>query len=114
MMDAVEFVKTFGRMCNAECTRCEFWKRRIRSESCTSWQKKHPDEAVAIVELWAAEHPVKTRQSEFLKLYPGARIFSGCLNACPKDVFGDREINCNKQTCMACKKEFWLAEVEDA
>lgn len=63
MMDAVKFVKTLGRMCNAECIRCEFWKRRSSGESCTSWQKTHPEEAVAIVEQWAKEHPAKTRQN---------------------------------------------------
>ena len=114
MMDAVEFVKTFGRMCNTECTKCELWKRRIRSESCTSWQKNHPEEAVALVEQWAKEHPVKTRQSEFLKHYPGARItIDGFLHACPMDVFSDTGINCAARTCHECRKAFWLAEVED-
>jgi hypothetical protein len=61
---------------------------------------------------WAAEHPAKTRQSEFLKHYPDAQIDSGCLNACPMDIFGDMGINCNKQTCYECKKEFWLTEVK--
>lgn len=113
-MDAVKFVKTLGRMCNAECIKCEFWKRRGKWESCNSWQKNHPEEAVAIVEKWAAEHPVKTRQSVFLKHYPDARILvHGCLNTCPMDVFSDTGINCNAQPCFECKKAFWLAEVED-
>lgn len=114
-MDAVKFVKTLGRMCDAECIKCEFWKRRSRWESCNAWQKNHPEEAVAIVEQWAAEHPIKTRQSEFLEHYPGARIsIHGCLNTCPMDVFSDAEINCiNAQPCFECKKAFWLAEVED-
>lgn len=68
--------------------------------------------AVKFVKQWAAEHPIKTRQSEFLKHYPNAKIFSGCLNACPMDVFGDTEFNCNHQPCYECKKAFWLAEVE--
>lgn len=115
MMDAVKFVKTLGRMCDAECIKCEFWKRRSRWESCNAWQKNHPEEAVAIVEQWAAEHPIKTRQSEFLEHYPGARIsIHGCLNICPMDVFSDAEINCiNAQSCFECKKEFWMQEVED-
>lgn len=114
MMDAVEFVKTLGRMCNAECIRCEFWKRRSSGESCTSWQKNHPEEAVAIAEQWAAEHPIKTRQSEFLKHYPGARItIDGFLHACPMDVSSDTGINCNARTCSECRKAFWLAEVEE-
>jgi hypothetical protein len=114
MMDAVEFVKTLGRMCNVECIKCEIWKRRSGGESCTSWQKTHPEEAVAIVEQWAAEHPVKTRQSVFLKHYPGARItIDGYLHACPMEVFSDTGINCAAQTCSECRKAFWLAEDEE-
>lgn len=73
-MDAVEYLKTLSRMCNCECCNCEFKKRLSGFESCTVWRKTHPDEAVAIVEKWAAEHPIKTRQSEFLKLFPSARV----------------------------------------
>lgn len=114
-MDAVEFLKTLGRMCNVECTKCEFQKRRSNFESCSYWQETHPEEAVAIVEQWAKEHPIKTRQSEFLEHYPSARriLAHGCLNACPMDVFKDADINCNAQPCHECKKDFWLAEVED-
>lgn len=70
--------------------------------------------AVEYVEQLDDMHPIKTRQSEFLKLFPNAQTDSGCLNACPMDVFGDMGINCNKQTCYECKKEFWLTEVENA
>ena len=112
-MDAVEFLKTLRRMCNCECYKCEFEKRLSGFETCTVWRKTHPEEAVAITEKWATAHPAKTRQSVFLEHYPNARFFSGCLNVCPRDVFGDTEINCNNQSCMACKKEFWLAEVEE-
>lgn len=113
MMDAVEFLKTLQRMCNAKCRKCEFGEVYRVNEGCSTWQKNHPEEAVAIAEKWAAEHPVKTRQSEFLKHYPGARILAhGCLNACPMNVFSDTGINCNAQPCFECKKAWWLAEVE--
>ena len=112
-MDAVKFVETLGRMCDAECIKCEFRKRLSGVETCAVWRKTHPEEAVAIVEQWAAEHPAKTRQSEFLKLFPNAQTDSGCLNACPMDVFGNTGIDRNKRTCFECKKAFWLAEVED-
>lgn len=69
--------------------------------------------AVEYVEQLDDMHPIKTRQSEFLKLFPNAQTDSGCLNACPMDVFGNMGINCNKRTCFECKKEFWLAEVEE-
>lgn len=120
MMDAVEFVKTLGRMCNAECIRCEFWKRKSSGESCTSWQKDNPEEAVAIVEQWAKEHPVKTRQSEFLKQWPEAALAKdGVIAICPLAIsaaYRHGKGTCNKgnsDTCADCKREFWLAEVED-
>lgn len=112
-MDAVEYLKTLNRMCHCECLKCEFGKARSGFETCPVWQRTNPKEAVEIAEKWAKEHPAKTRQSEFLKHYPDAQIDSGCLNACPMDIFGDMGINCNKRTYFECKKEFWLAEVED-
>lgn len=113
-MDAVEYLKTLNRMCHCECLKCEFGKARSGFETCPVWQRTHPKEAVEIAEKWAKEHPAKTRQSEFLKHYPDARILAhGCLNACPMNVFSDAEINCNAQPCIECKKAFWLAEVED-
>lgn len=116
MMDAVKFVKTLGRMCDAECIKCEFWKRRSRWESCNAWQKNHPEEAVEIVEKWAKEHPAKTRQSEFLKMFPDAPIYpdTGLVRVSPCQV--DRALcgNCPTGTnCIKCRKAFWLAEVED-
>ena len=115
MMDAVKFVKTLGRMCNAECIRCEFWKRRSSGESCTSWQKNHPEEAVAIVEQWAADHPIKTRQSEFLKLFPGvdADKTDGCLTLNPCIIYEKIRKECEGRKCSDCRREFWLAEVEE-
>ena len=111
-MDAVEFLKTLQRMCNGKCSKCEFQKRSGLGH-CATWRNAHPEEAVAIAEKWAKDHPIKTRQSEFLKHYPGARILAhGCLNACPMDVFSDAGINCNAQPCFECKKAFWLTEVE--
>ena len=112
-MDAVEFLKALRRMCNCECCNCEFGKKSGVFETCAVWRKTHLEEAVAIAEKWAKEHPIKNRQSEFLKHYPNAKIFSGCLNACPMDVFSDTDINCNAQSCFECKKAFWLAEVEE-
>lgn len=120
MMDAVKFVKTSGRMCNAECIRCEFWKRKSGGESCTSWQKNHPEEAVAIVEQWAKEHPAKTRQSVFLEQYPKAKLTEdGILALCPIAISSEcsgengRCVSFNRK-CNNCRREFWLAEVEDA
>ena len=114
-MDAVKYLKTLHRMCNCECLKCEFGKARSGFETCTAWRKTHPDEAVAIVEKWAKEHPIKTRQSEFLEQWPEARInkvdglpfISPCYLGCKIDS------ECDGTSCPECRKAFWLAEVEN-
>lgn len=115
-MDAVEYLKTLCRMCNAKCRKCEFGEVYRVNGGCSTWQKNHPEEAVAIVEKWAAEHPVKTRQSEFLKQWPDARIHKedGLPMASPCDLDGKLVGKCNGIPCPECRKKFWLAEVEDA
>ena len=116
MMDALDFLKARKRMCEAtKCASCKLYP--VQGGCCIAPEKEKIDafeEAIAIVEQWAAEHPVKTRQSEFLKHYPGARItIDGFLHACPMDVSSDTGINCSAQTCTECRKAFWLAEVEE-
>ena len=120
MMDAVKFLKTLRRMCNCECHKCEFWKRLVGFETCTVWRKTHPEEAVAIAEQWAAEHPAKTRQSVFLEQYPEAMLTEdGVLALCPmatsSEYRGEHDscVSCSRK-CDDCRRKFWLAEVEDA
>ena len=114
MMDAVEYLKTLRRMCNAECRECEYGKRR-GFDPCMVWRNSHPEEAVSIAEKWAAEHPVKTRQSEFLKLFPYARVkkANGLPIVSPCDLDVKLAGKCEGIPCQECWKKFWLAEVEE-
>ena len=106
-MDAVKFIKAIKQMLGAGAADSTVQKY------ISAYKKNDCEGMVKAAEQWAAEHPVKTRQSEFLKHYPDARILPhGCLNACPMDVFSDTGINCNAQPCYECKKAFWSAEVE--
>lgn len=64
-MDAVKFLKEYDRMCksyNFDCNECGIHKVR-KGEGCIETVVEHPEEVVAAVEKWSAEHPVKTRQS---------------------------------------------------
>ena len=116
-MDAVEFLKTLCRMCNCERHKCTFGKRLSVFVTCTVWRKTHPDEAVAIVEKWAKEHPVKTRQSVFLEQFPNAPIYTNTHNVALDPCLVDTTLRGHCPTgrgCDICRREFWLAEVEDA
>lgn len=126
MMDAVEFFKEHGRMCDSlapSCIGCEIMKSVAYTTdghgTCREYIKRHPDEAVAIVERWAKEHPRKTRQSEFLKMFPRASMTAdGIIAFCPDSM--DSEFECPRKTrdnidpiCGECRREYWLEEVEE-
>lgn len=113
-MDAVEFLKAKVRMCeNTHCEACGLHSGNIY---CVTYCFVYPDEAVAAVEKWAAEHPVKTRQSEFLKMFPNVPFSHNTIDICPSKV--DVLQKCPKVTpstlniCVFCKREYWLAEVD--
>lgn len=122
-MDAVKYLKTKQRMCAAhrrECKHCPLSLDNNGVElNCYMFQECRPEEAVAIVEKWAAEHPAKTRQSEFLKMFPNAPVEPYCgidINPCDTDKrYGDGdkyEYNCRGVSCDECRKKYWLEEIE--
>ena len=113
-MDAVEYVKQRERMCNyyTNCTECPAGYY----DGCSSLNGV--SKLVPIVEQWAKEHPVKTRQSEFLKQCPEAEMFeNGYLNICSALIskeYRDKETEgCYnvKFDCNVCKHDFWLKEI---
>ena len=108
-MDAVECMKAVTRMLKSGTIDCAIQKY-------ISAQKKNDYEGmVEAAEQWAAEHPVKTRQSEFLKLFPGVDVdeTDGCLTLNPCTVYEKMRKECAGKLCSECRREFWSAEVED-
>lgn len=114
-MDAVEYVKQRERMCNyyTNCNDCPAGYY----EGCSSLNGV--SKLVLIVEQWAKEHPVKTRQSEFLKQWPDAEMFEArYLNICPalisKEYRSEETNECNQPefSCGKCRRDFWLKEIE--
>lgn len=106
-MDAVEFLKQYSKM-------VAFGVQPFKVPS----NLPH-EEIVSRVEQWAKEHPVKTRQSEFLKRYPEAEIGDdGHPSVDPCQLHKEManvEIHdgyCNKYGCDECRRDFWLKEIE--
>ena len=114
-MDAVEYVKQRRRMCDyyvncGDCPACDY-------EWCSSLNGI--PKMVPIVEQWAKEHPVKTRQSEFLKQWSDAEISDDGLPAiapCQLNVLfihGKAQKDCeDRGVCNKCRRDFWLKEIE--
>lgn len=121
-MDAVEYLKEAIRICNTtnDCKECPF--RNLKATfPCHSWVDSvdvaNPEKAVAIVEKWSAEHPKKTRQSEFLKMFPNAQLdddgmFNFSLKPCDIDPEYADKVCDQYSDCQDCQREYWSEEVE--
>ena len=117
-MAAVEYLKAKARMtcrCIINCSECGLSAiNNHRGVECKIIEDVHPEEAVAIIQKWAEEHPAKTRQSEFLKMFPNAKIERGVVDLCPKYTDHTFKVpeKCSVIGCNNCRKEYWLSEVE--
>ena len=114
-MDVVEYVKQRERMCDyySDCDKCPA-KEVIGCANITKISQMVP-----IVEKWAKEHSVKTRQSEFLKQWPDAEIGDdGYPSVAPCQLYKDMEekdengVCCKNCGCGICRRDFWLKEIE--
>lgn len=120
-MDAVRYLEETRRMCRfflqVACAGCPALIDRqycMFSDVIVNYGTKTTD-AVKIVEEWSKEHPIKTRNSEFLKHYPNARVQEdGTVELCPKWI--DKKYapvtGCYSTNCDNCIEEYWMQEVE--
>lgn len=115
-MDAMKFLSEAKRMCEnaGPCDTCDanefcgFTPEFPRDFGAVDQMQK----MVKLVEKWAEEHR-KTRQSEFLKQWPNAKmnqdtetvdILPCCLDKSMMDTcYGN---------CYDCRRKYWLKEVE--
>ena len=125
-MDAVEFLKEAKRYCEwcknttqdgkkRLCDACYFEKlNNIFNLHSMAYCK-----FVEMVEQWSKEHSVKTRQSEFLKMWPDAEIGDDGLPSvapCQLNIeflHGESQKDCeDRGVCDKCRRDFWLKEIE--
>ena len=117
-MDAVKFFKEINRLCEAQgdCKDCPLIGHACDVNTATimsCYNIESVQKMVQIVEQWAKDHPVKTRQSEFLKQFPNAQKSGRVLDICPQNL--DIEYmppkRCENIFCSACKTDYWNEEV---
>lgn len=124
-MDAVKFIKEINRLCEAQedCKDCPLIGHACDVNTATimsCYNIESVQKMVQIVEQWAKEHPVKTRQSEFLKKFPNAdlktiaRMLPCSLDKTLKPLrcakYGYLSITCR---CDKCRDDYWNEEVEN-
>ena len=77
-MTASEYLMEKARMteeCRIACADCLlFCYHNGTGSGCNSFEYKHTEQAIAIVQKWAQEHPRKTILQDFLEKYPKARV----------------------------------------
>ena len=115
-MDAVEFLTEGTRMCNSyeACVGCPMYP----TDDCCM-VKMNLKQMISIVEQWAKEHPIKTRQSEFLKKWHDAEISDDGLTSIAPCQLDIELLKCESQddcegrgVCDKCRRVFWLNEIK--
>lgn len=88
------------------CAECAHASKTIHEYPCSECGRSYPDK----FEL----KPKKTRQSEFLKAYPNAKLIDGkvlSVDPCLIDRTYNTE-DCIDGYCKLCKEKYWSQEVE--
>lgn len=96
-IDAITQCKKIYNIYDVQYVKQKRWVQRILEA-----QGKTPKETIG--------EKKKTRQSEFLKIFPDALEEEGVMNICP--LILDKSAKCFKVNCKVCQKDFWLAEVK--
>ena len=118
-MDVVKFVKSVNRLCKKQsgCAKCPIWEKGMCMARFGDYSVENIEETISKVEQWAKDHPLKTRQSEFLKRFPNADLTR--LQPCmiEKDK---RPMWCGKYAdfgangcCDECRYAYWNEEVDN-
>lgn len=117
-MDTLEFMREFARMCrwfhetHEYCENC-----KLRNHGCSVAATEREEERhyiLNVVEEWSKAHPKKTRQSEFLKMFPNAKMLPTGIPVCrPCEVDSTFEAGSNCACrCNDCRFYYWNQEVE--
>ena len=121
-MDAKQYIDTLRRICSTDCfcDNCDFKKNGTCPLDKTFLLSTPSEDIVSSVEQWAKDHPVKTRQSEFLKRFPNADMQRiSTLFPCVMDQT-IRPTRCVKyesfsspKKCVECRNDYWHEEVDN-
>ena len=112
-MEVLELFKIRERMCKEGCKICPVGYTNNGHElGCTDFMVCYPEQFEQLVENWAAEHPIKSRESALKEVFPNVEERNGVPNVCPRILEGktSRDYNCVRKTCWDCIKEYWEGE----
>ena len=102
----------YARVCASfeKCSECILLKFCAERQNIFS---NDIDKANEIILNWCKEHPIETRQDRFLKIFPNAELLDKIIKVCPNEIDIVSGIDCGKQSCDTCRKNYWLAEAKE-
>lgn len=115
-MDVAKFIMTMRRICqNSNCNDCVI--SSFCGKTWNGWTEIDTEEAVEIVEKWVEDHSIKTRLTEYKKVFPDCRLRDDGYPAVDPCliIVGSycNEDDCVKfSTCNECRKHFWDDVIE--
>ena len=94
---------------SARCDGCKYEYKRGDESPCTECCNNY-------MSKWE-RRPKKTRQDEFLEMYPNAirDKSTDVIMVCPKDISGEIPYNFGRKcdiSCVECCQDYWSQEVE--
>lgn len=109
-MDAIDYLNIRKRMCcKSICKDCPLSVYNNGSGvDCHKLEEDYSRKAIQIAVAWDKANPLKTRQTEFLKLYPDAAMNHGIIDIrpCQLDADYSDEI-CLNNGCDECMRKYW-------
>lgn len=107
-------IYNYARMCKANFHKCEKCPMGHCKCFVSAMSNEDIDKANEIILKWCEEHPIKTRQSEFMKMFPKAVTNeNGRISICPKNIDKTHECELKPNECANCMNKYWLAEVDE-
>ena len=96
-----------GYACKLLCTVCPLSGSNSGSKMyCSDFESIYPEKAIAIIQEWSNEHPLKTYLSELLKNYPNIQLRNDGTpegNLCPYQLGLMSVGDCRKHhNCVEC------------
>ena len=114
-MEAIEYLQQKKRMtkvgqdgyCSIVCSNCPLsHQHNGTGYTCFQLERLNSERAIAIVEKWAKEHPLKTYAQDFLEKFPNAKRTDGIPIACKITVYGG-------ETCVHNCPDCWNEPMEE-
>ena len=122
MKDNFDYLGELVRLCQSFddfCKGCPLSKGSVLcgGSPCNIIENDNLEHVKSLIKEWSDEHPVKTRSTEFKKIYPNCKVDNeGYPTICPYEFNTSFLGPCNSGSvtideCVECRRKYWGTEV---